>query len=211
MNISYEALPPSEDSLTWLENVRAWAQAYEERCMRPAATNITVAAETTRLLLFDVPPAAHPAARVVVSALMDVRLRRAMGFEDPPAWVSKMVDGGFWVRKLLLRYASLPRPWALRKKKVSDEPDESGMLYQIYSVAEPWYVLNWMSRDGLMVTGTSRTVSGTAGRRAVGSSGCLGTQFLLRRFSQEDTERMKLVRRLQKGREWRSMTSLSGD
>ena len=149
MNISYEALPPSADALTWLENVRAWSQAYEERCMRPAATNFTVAAETTRLLLFDVPPAAHPAAKVVVSALMDVRLRRAMGFEDPPAWVSKMVDGGFWVRKLLLRYASLPRPWALRKKKVSDEPDENGMLYQIYSVAEPWYVLNWMPRDGL--------------------------------------------------------------
>jgi hypothetical protein len=149
MNISYEALPPSEDALAWLENIRAWSQAYEERNMRPNAANLIVAAETTRLLLFDVPPAAHPAAKVVISALMDVGLRRAMGFEDPPAWVSKMVDGGFWVRKLLLRYASLPRPWALRNKKVSDEPDENGMLYQIYSVAEPWCVLNWMCRDAL--------------------------------------------------------------
>jgi hypothetical protein len=142
MNISYAALAPSDDGLTWLESVRAWSQAYEERCMRPAPTNFVVAAETTRLLLFDVPTAAHPAAKVVVSALMDLRLRRAMGFADPPAWVSRLVDGGFWVRRLLLRHASLPRPWVLRKKKVSDEPDEHGMLHQIYSVAEPWYVFN---------------------------------------------------------------------
>jgi hypothetical protein len=140
MNISYAALPPSSDGLTWLANIRTWSQAYEEQHMLPSPTNLTVAAETTRLLLFDVPTAAQPAAKVVVSSLMDVRLRRAMGFADPPAWVSWAVDGGFWVRKMLLRYASLPRPWALRNKKVTEEMDEDGMLYQIYATAEPWYV-----------------------------------------------------------------------
>ena len=72
MHISYDALSPSDDGLTWLANIRAWSQAYEERNMRPNAANLVVAAETTRLLLFDVPPAAHPAAKVVISALMDV-------------------------------------------------------------------------------------------------------------------------------------------
>jgi hypothetical protein len=141
MQISYAALPPSDNALDWLESVRAWSEAYEARCMVRAETNEIVAAETTRLLLFDVPLAAHPAAKQVVGALMDVRLRRAMGFADPPAWVSWLVDGGLLVRKLLLRYASLPRPWMLRKKKVSDRPDANGRLHQIYATAEPWYAL----------------------------------------------------------------------
>jgi hypothetical protein len=142
MEISYDALSPSCDGLTWLESVRTWSQEYEARYMVPHRDNRRVADETMRLLLFDVPSAAHPAAREVVSALMDKRLRRAMLFDDPPSWLCSAVEMGFRTRKYILRYAALPRPWVLRKKKVSDKPDKHGKLHQIYSVAEPWYVIS---------------------------------------------------------------------
>lgn len=178
--------------------------------MVPSATNLVVAAETTRLLLFDVPLAAHPAGKQVVSALMDVRLRRAMGFDDPPPWLCKMVDGVFWVRKMLLRYAILPRPWFLRKQKVSDEPDANGMLYQIYSPAEPWYVGPEDCNSRLTsFTGTSRTRYGTAGDRKAGSSGCWGIRFLQHHFSQEDMSSQRSVQKLPKAKEKRSKTNLS--
>ena len=143
MEISYESLPPSDDGLAWLESMRTWSEAYEARCMVPHQDNKIVADETTALLLSDVPSGAYSIGRDAVSALMDRRLRKAMMFDDPPSWLSSVVEMMFQTRKYILRYASLPRPWVLRKRKVVDKPDKNGKLHQIYYVAEPWYV--WTS------------------------------------------------------------------
>ena len=66
------------DGLQWLEEVEAWAEAYEERSMVPDINNHKTADETTALLLWYVPQWAKSHGQKIVCALMDDRLRAAM-------------------------------------------------------------------------------------------------------------------------------------
>jgi hypothetical protein len=82
MEISYEVLTSYEagwkDGLHWLNELDAWARAYEEREMVPADSNKQTADETTAMLLYSLPKFLHPIGKNLVSALMDDRLRKAM-------------------------------------------------------------------------------------------------------------------------------------
>jgi hypothetical protein len=143
MNISYTELPSCggwKDGLHWYEELEAWNIAYEERYMVPDINNKKTADETTALILYDLPKSWWPAARQVVSALMDKRLRKAMMYAPPPGWLQSIVDGTFYIRKLALRYLMPPRPDFLRVEVVSKEADEDGRYHLIYYTSEPWYV-----------------------------------------------------------------------
>lgn len=82
MNISYEPLPSYstgwKDGLHWIEELYAWAQAYEEREMVPNKWNKQTADETVTMLLYGMPKPLWPIGRNLVRALMDDRLRKAM-------------------------------------------------------------------------------------------------------------------------------------
>ena len=145
MQISYTALSDShpdwaESGLSFLAAVGGWSAAYEQRCMVPHALNRKVADETTAILLWDVPAAGLPAGRRVVSALLDDRLREAMMYERPPAWLRALVLGALRARKLLLRYAFLPRPAWRAHRLISDAPDPDGRSFRVEYESEPWYV-----------------------------------------------------------------------
>jgi hypothetical protein len=172
MAISYADLVPSsgsskpvfESGLDWFHAIEAWSDAYEARTMVPHPANKRTADVTTNILLYDVPSSARPFGRKVVSALMDPRLRAAMLFESPPAWLATAVTGSLRLRRLVLRYAALPRPWVLRNRKVSDDVGAGGRVQLCEYQAEPYYVaptlwnrwgpLAWVKRiSGLPVPG----------------------------------------------------------
>jgi hypothetical protein len=141
MNISYEDLPSHKgwkDGLHWFEELEVWSTRYEMRCMVPDKFNKITADETTSLLLYDVPEAAKPAGKVVVTALMEARLRKAMMYPAPPAWVQWLVDGGLNARKLVLRYLALPRPVFLKKDVIAEKPAADGRNHLLNYDADPW-------------------------------------------------------------------------
>lgn len=82
MKIDFSDLPSAEsgwqDGLAFFDEVREWSERYEKVKMVPAASNHDTANHTTNLLLWRVPAGMKAFGVKVVSALMDVRLRRAM-------------------------------------------------------------------------------------------------------------------------------------
>lgn len=82
LEISYDALPSGKtgfrDGLHWLEEIAAWSDDYEARCMVPAVSNRETADQTTAVILYLVPRPLHPLGMKFVSFMMDDRLRKAM-------------------------------------------------------------------------------------------------------------------------------------
>lgn len=82
LEISYAPLPSGEsgfvDGIQWLEEIEAWSEEYEERCMVPDVKNRETADQTTAVLLYMLPKALHPIGLQFVSFMMDDRLRKAM-------------------------------------------------------------------------------------------------------------------------------------
>jgi hypothetical protein len=82
LGISYEALPSNSagfrDGLQWLEEIMAWSDAYEVKCMVPDDNNRRTADQTTAVLLYMVPKPLQPIGLHFVSFMMDDQLRRAM-------------------------------------------------------------------------------------------------------------------------------------
>ncbi|KAF2401291.1 hypothetical protein EJ06DRAFT_529415, partial [Trichodelitschia bisporula] len=126
MSIPTTALGPFEDGLSYLDAIEKWSDDYEARTMVHHPNNQIAGDATAALLLWDVPHFLHGFGRQVVAALMDERLRLAMGFEKPPRWVAGLVHGGLLVRKYAIRYLALPRPYVLRRRTVEDEPGRDG-------------------------------------------------------------------------------------
>ena len=165
MNISYDGLKGGEsdgsgwrDGLDWLEKVDQWAQGYEERCMVPDEHNRKTANETVAILLWSVPQSLKPYGRKVVGALMDDRLRKAMmsvslkidvsltmlmifsSFGQPSIIYPVLVSIIFGTRRFFLRYFSLPRPYFMRSRNLSDEPSKEGKYFMTRWETVPWYV-----------------------------------------------------------------------
>lgn len=145
MGIDYSVLrcgPHSfKDGLEFFEDIKEWANDYETEYMVPNKYNHQLAEETTRILLANVPDTLKPYGQDVVTALMDDRLRHAMLYNDPPPMYLKIVKFIFGVRKFVSRNLLPPRPYALRIRPVTDEPDpKTGRYFMAEYESEPWYV-----------------------------------------------------------------------
>ncbi|KAF2266944.1 hypothetical protein CC78DRAFT_513155 [Lojkania enalia] len=128
------------DGLEFYSDIEAWANAYEEKALVPHPLNHQLAGETIAILLCDVPEFLKPLGTQVVVTLMDLRLRRAMVYDDPPALYPPLVDFLLYTRAFLLRHLTLPRPFSLRVDPLTDPDPVTGRFYQHYYQHEPWYV-----------------------------------------------------------------------
>ncbi|KAL1604661.1 hypothetical protein SLS59_003856 [Nothophoma quercina] len=145
MGIDYSVLrcgPHSfKDGLEFFEDIKEWANDYETEYMVPNKYNHQLAEETIRILLANVPDTLKPYGQDVVTALMDDRLRHAMLYNDPPPMYLKIVKFIFGVRKFVSRNLLPPRPYALRIRPVTDEPDpKTGRYFMTEYESEPWYI-----------------------------------------------------------------------
>lgn len=67
-----------KDGLEFFEDLRLWADGYEQRAMVPNDWNHKLAEETIAILLSNVPKFLRPYGKWAVVTLMDDRLRKAM-------------------------------------------------------------------------------------------------------------------------------------
>ncbi|KAJ5211148.1 hypothetical protein N7491_010968 [Penicillium cf. griseofulvum] len=144
LDISYEKLPSGKtgfrDGIHWLEELDAWSEEYETKCMVPHVKNRELADQTTAVLLFMLPSMLHPFGLQVVSFMMDDRLRKAMYYEAPSAFCAALLSAVLTARRLFLRYLSPPRPYFLRYASFTDEPDENNRFFLRQWDAAPYYV-----------------------------------------------------------------------
>lgn len=84
MGIDYKGLRQTKwkDGLEFYEDIKIWAENYENKYMVPAETNKKTADELVPVLLFYVPRIFRPAAANIVGVLMGDLLRKAMMYVD---------------------------------------------------------------------------------------------------------------------------------
>lgn len=144
LGISYAALPSNKagfrDGLQWLEEIMTWSDAYEEKHMVPDVKNRETADQTTAVLLYMVPKPLEHVGLYFVSFMMDDRLRRAMLYDPPPASYAKLFSSLLSIRRFVIRYLSLPRPYFLRYTTFSEEPDANDRIFITQWDAAPYYV-----------------------------------------------------------------------
>lgn len=145
MGIDYSCLAHGpdrfKDGLEFFEDIKKWSEEYEESCMVPNSYNHQLAEETTRILLASVPSPMRGVGKKLVTALMTDRLRRAMLY-DPisPNWL-RFIKFAFGVRSTLLTWLIPPRPYSMRYRSLTDQPDpKTGRYYTLEYDGEPWYV-----------------------------------------------------------------------
>lgn len=81
MSISYEPMElsgPAQDGKEFMEQLRAWSEDYEQRCMRAHPLNAKAARETEAVLLYGISGFFRGWGRQGLSAVMDVRMRDAL-------------------------------------------------------------------------------------------------------------------------------------
>ncbi|KAE8355566.1 hypothetical protein BDV28DRAFT_128689 [Aspergillus coremiiformis] len=144
LGISYEALPSSKagfrDGLQWLEEITAWSKAYEIQYMVPDIKNKEASDQTTAILLYMIPKSLEHIGLYFVAFMMDDRLRRAMLYDSPPASYVKVFSSLVSMRRFVLRYLALPRPYFLRHTVFSEEADENDRIFFTQWDAVPYYV-----------------------------------------------------------------------
>jgi hypothetical protein len=128
-----------KDGLEFFEDIQSWADQYERKYMVPNKFNHQLAEETSAILLTDVPGPMKSTAKNFVKALMDDRLRKAMMYDEPSPIYPLLVKGIFALRKIVMTYLFLPRPYALRFNPLSEKPDpKTGRYYTNEYDGQPW-------------------------------------------------------------------------
>jgi hypothetical protein len=143
MNISFKDLPSYpkwKDGLHFYRELDTWAKQYEVKCMVPNKKNYDTAVQTRRLLLNMYPPFLQGMLTKMVSAPLDDRLREAVMFDKAPESYVSFFNGFMELRRLFLRYLSLPRPRWMMKRMLATEPDSGGKRYYLIYDTAPVYV-----------------------------------------------------------------------
>ncbi|KAA6407364.1 MAG: hypothetical protein FRX48_08912 [Lasallia pustulata] len=141
LEVPYDALHSHSsgwrDGLEWLQELRNWSREYEEKHMVPAASNKRLADATLDLLLWKVPRGLHGVGKNVAATVLEERLRAAMMIDAPPRIYDRIFNAVITIRKLVLRYLSLPRR---RGVQYLTTPTPSGRLHLRRYRGHPWYV-----------------------------------------------------------------------
>ncbi|KAL4809555.1 hypothetical protein BDV18DRAFT_132330 [Aspergillus unguis] len=144
LEVPWDALPSGKtefrDGLHWLEEIMAWSDAYEEKCMVPDVKNREVADQTTAVLVYLIPKPLQHIGLKFVSFMMDDRLRKAMLYEPPPPSYASFFSFLFSARRFAMRYLALPRPYFLRVRTFTEEQTVDERIFITQWDGAPYYV-----------------------------------------------------------------------
>ena len=85
LGISYDCLPSSQkergwtDALHWLRELDEWSRAYAHQNVRLHKSNTILASATIDMVTFKLPKIAKPVGQCIVSMILGLDLRNAMG------------------------------------------------------------------------------------------------------------------------------------
>ncbi|KAI2730611.1 hypothetical protein DTO012A7_5738 [Penicillium roqueforti] len=144
LGISPDILPSGKtgfrDGIHWLEEVDTWSQEYEVKYMVPDAQNRESANQATAVLLYNLPKVFHPVGLQFTSFMMDDRLRKAMLYEPPTPFWTKVFSALLITRTFILRYLTPPRPLIFAVSNTAKQPDTNNRYHRKSWDALPYYV-----------------------------------------------------------------------
>ncbi|KAH8827264.1 hypothetical protein DL96DRAFT_1816269 [Flagelloscypha sp. PMI_526] len=143
-----------------LQALILWSEDYEARAMIPARSNHAVANQTAAELIRNMGPLKGFCQRVV-HALLEPRVRIAIGYHAQPWWVHALLQSLLLGQKYFLRHFSLPRvkpnvfsdintPWRgpdtrLHPSQYTNKPwykaESTGLLNPFYWVDRFWVAI----------------------------------------------------------------------
>lgn len=106
-----------------LPELERWSVAYELAHFRFTESNRKVADYTLNLFLSWSARPLRPIVRLAILAVLEDALLDAFGYEHPPAWVRRLVDGGLRLRAAVVRF--LPRrrkPHLVTEERITSYP-----------------------------------------------------------------------------------------
>ncbi|KHN98023.1 uncharacterized protein MAM_04412 [Metarhizium album ARSEF 1941] len=126
------------DGIEFCEDITEWASQYESQHMVPAAASKRTATELFSLLLYHVPDLCKPFALQLIGVLMGDCLRKAMMHPAPSPAAFIIVNGGFSLRRFVLRHLALPR--LAPRRSFSEKDPKSGRYHRLQYLVHPYYV-----------------------------------------------------------------------
>lgn len=126
------------DGLHFMEEISAWGDRYEIEHLKPTKDANRLGIVLWDLLLSSYPSFMRPAGYQISLVVLGDRLRHAFGFPEPNLGWTTLTYNLLFVRRLFMRYLSLPRVFPT---KFFSKPDpETGRMNQYSYLKEPWYV-----------------------------------------------------------------------
>ncbi|KAF2804935.1 uncharacterized protein BDZ99DRAFT_467159 [Mytilinidion resinicola] len=129
-----------QDGLEFAHDLAEWVEDYEQKNLIPDPYNHKLANETTAILIYNLPGFLKGPAKKLVTTMMDERLRKAMIYPAAPAPYHAVKNFALSARKFLLKNFFLPRPYFLRFRAFTEEPNSTGRYERTFYETEPWYI-----------------------------------------------------------------------
>ena len=141
-----------------VEAFEEWTETYEKTDMVFAETNRICMDTTVNMTLRQLPKWTHGFFKNIASVFLEKRALHAVGWPDPPRWVSILVLSTLHTRAWILRNLCLPRLWAVEPLM---NPDKDGRIYRKIYLFEPWYIKDnawtrwktWLGSKGTLSPG----------------------------------------------------------
>jgi hypothetical protein len=148
-----------------LEVFQEWTLNFEKDNMYYTDTNKVLADTALGLILRDAPKWQHGFLKNVSSVFMEEKSLRAIGWDDPPRWVTIFVLSFLRIRAFAIKNFFLPR---FRDVDLLPKLDHDGRIYKVSCDLDPWYMKDtfwtrwsvWLGSKGKRVPGTKYKSNG---------------------------------------------------
>ncbi|KAL8681979.1 MAG: hypothetical protein Q9186_001921 [Xanthomendoza sp. 1 TL-2023] len=146
LKVPFHPLPGYEEGwkhggpLAWMEELDVWSRAYQDKVMVPTETNHILAEATFDIILHKVPKLLHPFGSKIFATTMEPRLREAMIIPPPPSLYPITLTFLISLRRMILRYASLPR-YRPKTRMPIPSPTHPDRINLDRGRMHPWYIL----------------------------------------------------------------------
>ncbi|KAL9036678.1 MAG: hypothetical protein Q9180_004159 [Flavoplaca navasiana] len=146
LKVPFHPLPGYEEgwknggALAWMEELDVWSRAYQDKKMVPTETNHILAESTFNIILHKIPKPLHACGSKIFASVMEPRLREAMIIPSPPSLYPITITFLISLRKVILRYASLPR-YTPKTRMPIPSPTHPNRINLDRGRKHPWYIL----------------------------------------------------------------------
>ncbi|KAF5687786.1 hypothetical protein FDENT_5076 [Fusarium denticulatum] len=155
MEIPFKCLLSSsagwKDGEHFAAELRDWTLRYEANVALPTEANDRYVRVYVDAVFPSLTPRLKILLRKIIGFELDNVMRDSLGIESTGPMLAFVLSGFKTLRRLALRYFSLPRPAFLASKALAKTPNPDTGLYNLtHFSAEPWYTRpSWWTTHGL--------------------------------------------------------------
>lgn len=120
-----------------LEAFQEWTLDFEKRAMFYTDNNKILADTAMDLITRDAPKWQHGFLKNVSSVFLEEKALRAIGWNDPPRWVTVLVLSFLRTRAFIIKNLVLPRVWQI---DALPKMESDGRIYKATCDLDPWYM-----------------------------------------------------------------------